>query len=172
MPPDPITLRRGMPEDDEVCGRLVSAATLASVFAPRIPFARPLFEDDTPLAPDGHERIVAEIGGRVIGFLDYDPANRYVKYLFVDPDRQGCGAGSALLTRCEQAVAGPVTLSTLSANDLGLRWFLRRGYHIIGGRLDENWHGGPVVWIFLRKGSGDDPIDRALSLALAGHSLW
>jgi ribosomal protein S18 acetylase RimI-like enzyme len=77
-----------------------------------------------------------------------------VKYLFVHPNAQGQGIGDALLTAAETAIGGAVTLSVLSANDRGLRWYLKRGYRIAGGKLEENWQGGPAVWLSLRKDNG------------------
>jgi hypothetical protein len=65
--------------------------------------------------------------------------------------RDGGEAGGALLAAAEAAIRRPVTLSALSANDRGLRWYLKRGYHITGGGLEDDWEGGPAVWQDLRK---------------------
>jgi 2-phosphosulfolactate phosphatase len=154
-----VILRDGGAADDAACGEVVGAAAATSSYAPQVPHAAALLGDRSPLAQEGRRRIVAEAGGRPVGFVEFAAADDraeagHVKYLFVHPNAQGQGIGDALLTAAETAIGGAVTLSVLSANDRGLRWYLKRGYRIAGGKLEENWQGGPAVWLSLRKDNG------------------
>jgi len=146
-----FALREGTAADDAACGRVVGAAAATSSYAPQLPHAARLLGDRSPLSQDDRRRIVAEAGGTIVGFVEFQHARGHVKYLFVHPDLQGNGIGAALLDAAEAAIAGPVSLTALAANQRGLRWYLRRGYRITGGSLEENWEGGPAVWLALRK---------------------
>jgi ribosomal protein S18 acetylase RimI-like enzyme len=143
-------LRPAGAAEDRRCGRLAAAALLASGCADRLPHARPVFADVSPLPCQG-QRIVAEWDATLVGFTDVDPGKGRVRYLFVDPRFQGQGVGSALLRAAEAALGGAVSLSVLAVNDRALRWYVRRGYQIVGAELDEDWHGGPAVWLELEK---------------------
>ena len=146
-----ITLRPGMPDDDPRCGIVVSASALSSVVASRVPHARTLFEDTSPFASEEPRRLVAERRGDVVGFVDFNPAIGYVKNLHVAPEHLGTGVGGMLLSAAETEIDGRTTLKAMAVNDTALGWYLRRGYGIVGGMLEDNWHGGPVVWIMLEK---------------------
>ncbi len=147
-----FTLREGCEADNAACGILVSRAAMAADYASRISFARAYFAATAPLAlPAGFQRIVAVDERGLVGLVQFDPNERYVKYLFTDPRAQGLGVGSALLDAAETAIDAPIRLTTLWINDRGLLWYMRRGYRITGGEMEADWHGGPVVWIELEK---------------------
>jgi ribosomal protein S18 acetylase RimI-like enzyme len=147
-----VLLRAARGDEAVACGRLAAAALLASGCAELLPHARRALADNSPLPCEQGERIIAEQGGRLLGFTDFDPKLGYLRYLLVEPRHQRLGIGSALLRVAEAALAGAVTLDVFAVNHPALCWYLRRGYRIDGGELDEDWHGGPVVWVRLRKG--------------------
>ena len=155
-----VELREGDAGDDAACGRLIGAAAATSAYAPRVPQAAALLGDRSPLAQEDRRRIVAEQAGRLLGFVEFNvrPAapgkaqcGGHVKYLFVDPAAQGSGVGSALLEAAETAISGPVSLSVLSVNDRGLRWYMKRGYRVSEAKAEEDWEGGLAVWLTLEK---------------------
>ncbi|WP_299616266.1 GNAT family N-acetyltransferase [Pelagibius sp.] len=156
-----MTLREGDVGDDAACGAIVGAAASTSAYAPRVPHAAALLGDRSPLSQAGRHRIVAEAGGQVLGFVEFlqdqTEGGGHVKYLFVQPEAQGRGLGDALLAAAEAAIEGTVTLNVLSVNDRGLRWYMRRGYRIVEGNLEEDWEGGPAIWLTLEK----RPLDSA-----------
>jgi GNAT superfamily N-acetyltransferase len=145
----PLVLRPGEPRDMASCGEIISAASRASVIHERMPGLRDLFEDSRPLAPDGRDRLVAEQSGRVAGFADYEPVRGHIRYLFVDPARQGSGIGAALVDAVQAACGGPVSVNCFAANDVSLAWYLRRGFEVETGWLDPDWHGVETVWLRL-----------------------
>ncbi|WP_299397781.1 GNAT family N-acetyltransferase [Pelagibius sp.] len=152
----PLRLRDGGARDDADCGRIVGAAAATSAYAPRVPHAARLLGDRRPLAQEDRQRIVAEQGTRSVGFVEFrasaQEAGGHIKYLFVDPAAQGRGVGSALLEAAERRLGMPITLTVLSVNDHGLRWYMARGYRIAGGQLEADWEGGPAIWLTLKKG--------------------
>lgn len=140
------TVRDGNSDDDVVCGLIVGAAAGASVYAPRLPHAAAHLNDLSPLELGVRSRVVAEIAGRPIGFADYRPQDGHIKYLFVHPEAQGSGAGSALLDAVQARVGGPVSVHVLALNDAGILWYLRRGLKVVDG-WEEDFEGQPAAWL-------------------------
>ena len=75
----------------------------------------------------------------------------HVRNIFVRPERQREGIGGLLLTAAEAAIGGTVTATVLAANEPGIRWYIRHGYPIIGGALEQDFHGSPAVELTLTK---------------------
>jgi GNAT superfamily N-acetyltransferase len=146
-----VVIRTGLVGEEGRCGEITASALISSTCADRIPHARGLFEDCSPYPCGACTRYVAELGGCVVGYIDFDSPARRVVRLFVEGDHQGLGIGSALLAAAEAVIDGVVSLTTLAVNDRALSWYMRRGYRINGGNLQESWAGGPVVWIDLEK---------------------
>jgi ribosomal protein S18 acetylase RimI-like enzyme len=153
--PPAFTLRPGQPADDAACGRIIQAATMAAPTAERLPHARRLFEDASPLAPEGYARLAAvDAAAAVLGFADYAPDRAHIRYLFVAPEHQGRGIGGALVDAVQRAVAAPLTLNCFAVNDAALAWYLRHGFQITGGGFCE-LVGRDIVEIYLERASPD-----------------
>ena len=154
----PLLLRCSTADDDDACGRLVGRAAGSSVMARRVPFARAYLTDCSPLALETtHERVVASYGGaEIVGLAQYCRADRYLWYLFVDPADQGAGIGSALLNAVESRMGYPIRLRTLASNETALKFYLRRGYRVRRGWIEDGWQGGSVVWLELEKKGATD----------------
>lgn len=149
--PAQVRLRRGRADDDAVCGRIVAAALAATGLIERLPFAREVFEDASPFPCEAGERLVAELAGRAVAFVDFASATGSIPYIFVEPSAQRQGVGGRLLQAAEAALAGPAQLTVLADNERALVWFGRRGYRETGRQVQEDWHGGRVVWVLLVK---------------------
>ena len=143
-----LVIRDGTGKDDAVCGRILGAAAGGSVYAERLPHARALFEDFSPLSLSGKLRLIAEIDGRPVGFADYTVAKGHIKYLFVLPGTQGNGAGTALLAGVQDHVEGPISVHVLAVNDIGILWYLRRGFRVVDGWA-EPFEGKTAAWLKL-----------------------
>jgi len=82
--------------------------------------------------------LVAEVGGRVVGFAIAYRRGRvaYVDSIAVDPGYRGRGIGSELLSQLErslrQAGVGLVALSVKDGNKRALDFYLRNGYALRG----------------------------------------
>lgn len=75
----------------------------------------------------GHMSLVAVEGETLLGFGDITPAG-YLDRLFVHKDHQGKGIGTALCSRLEAMVQGPVVAHvSLTARP----FFERRGYRLV-----------------------------------------
>ncbi len=97
--------------------------------------------------------------GETVGFCDFEPAvwrspvagDWYVKNFFVRPEAQGSGVGRTLLDAVWQEAPEGLTLSAHAVNDTALIFYFKQGFEIFAGTLEDDWHGGPVVWLHLRK---------------------
>jgi ribosomal protein S18 acetylase RimI-like enzyme len=89
------------------------------------------------LATPGALGLVAGSGepdGVLVGYMEqwFDGRHFYIKELFVQPDRQRSGVGSALMNRLEEILAGEgadrIYLLT-EGESIAARFYARRGYY-------------------------------------------
>ena len=78
---------------------------------------------------------IAEIGGRIAGFGDIDPASGYLDRLYVGKDFQRRGAASALCDVLEAAC--PVRPVTTHASRTARDFFEKRGYRLLRAQRVE-----------------------------------
>ena len=71
---------------------------------------------------------VAELDGRLAGFLAMFEHTGYVDQLYVEPRLQGRGVGTALLAQARQASPSGLTLHALQANTTARAFYLRHGF--------------------------------------------
>lgn len=72
--------------------------------------------------------LVAEVGGRVVGFASVWRPEDFVHSLFVHPDFQGQGLGSLLLDACLAGMGRPASLKCTSRNTRALAFYESRGW--------------------------------------------
>jgi ribosomal protein S18 acetylase RimI-like enzyme len=141
-----VTTRDGTADDDAICGQIIGASAGGSIYADRLPHARDLFEDVSARHLDGKLRMVAEIDSKTLGFADYTIAKGHIKYLFVLPASQGSGAGAALLNAVQARVGDAISIHVLAVNDVGILWYLRRGFRVVDGWA-EPLEGKMAAWL-------------------------
>jgi len=100
--------------------------------------------------------IVAEVEGIAVGWCSRARNRAYIPFLFVTPEYQSHGIGSALLRRMESMLEleneSRVLLETPADNVRAVRFYERQGYHILalkpeGGRDPA----GPLMSVRLEK---------------------
>lgn len=99
--------------------------------------------------------IVAEINGIPIGWCSRARGRAYIPYLFVIPQMQSQGIGSALLARMEAMLelegAKRVHLETPADNVRAVRFYERQGYRILALRPDGRAAHEPFMSVHLEK---------------------
>ena len=55
-----VLIRAGTVGDDAACGEIVGTAGNAAIYAGRLPHARDVFSDTSPLTDGGRQRLIAE----------------------------------------------------------------------------------------------------------------
>ena len=125
------------------------------------------------VGPEAHERIsedvfssfardcreqilVAELGGRVIGFVATEDGDDYISDLWVSPDSEGQGIGSRLISAVEAIVAARgyafAEVEVLTANDRALRLYGHLGFETVSkGYQDDSVLGVKLHKTLLRK---------------------
>ncbi|EMH4162800.1 GNAT family N-acetyltransferase [Pluralibacter gergoviae] len=73
---------------------------------------------------------VAEKDGHRAGFASVSDNDNFLHNLFVDPQWQGQGAGSALLRHVQSTFTSTGSLKCLVQNAKALRFYQRHGWHI------------------------------------------
>ncbi|MDP6831777.1 MAG: GNAT family N-acetyltransferase [Alphaproteobacteria bacterium] len=123
---------------------------MASDVPYRLPHALDMFDDGAPLPTEGRQRLIAEMPNFIAGFTDFNAAQRHVWYLFVEPDLQGNGIGSALLDKAQEIMGGAITLQCLAAARRSLAWYKAHGFQTVGV-FDRPLCGRDVGWARLRR---------------------
>ncbi|MEA2000447.1 MAG: GNAT family N-acetyltransferase [Actinomycetota bacterium] len=104
------------------------------------------------------ETLVYESGGRVVGFLSL--IGNEVGGIFVDPDHQGRGIGSALMDGARDSRPF-LELGVFEANSTGRRFYDSYGFEPVSRQIDEDT-GQPELRLRFERGSpqADQPDQR------------
>jgi ribosomal protein S18 acetylase RimI-like enzyme len=90
----------------------------------------------------------AESGGNVIGFMAL--LDHFVDQLFVLPQWQGCGIGTAMMARAKQSYPAGLTLNCAQQNFPAIAFYVRQGFIPLEHRIHQpegigeiifRWHG-------------------------------
>lgn len=81
---------------------------------------------------EGWDLHVALSGGRLVGMLALKPQDAKLDQMFVLPDHQGHGAGTALLELAKSMMPNGFTLRTPQANRRARRFYERHGLDLLG----------------------------------------
>ncbi|MER6173197.1 GNAT family N-acetyltransferase [Streptosporangium sp. NPDC001681] len=95
-----------------------------------------------------HETWVAELHGQVAGFAALD--DQWLAHLYVAPEAQGHGIGSALLAQTRKVRPGPLNLHVFQQNTGARRFYERHGFTLValgdGGDNEENLPDAHYRW--------------------------
>ncbi|HWI43928.1 MAG TPA: GNAT family N-acetyltransferase [Nocardioides sp.] len=124
-----LTLRQATVEDAPQVGRVHTATRLAAV--PLMPPALHTAEEDVAhfagvVADADREVWVAESGGEIAGFLTLTPT--WIDDLFVHPDRQGEGIGTALVELAQALRPAGLGLHVFETNTPARDLYRRLGF--------------------------------------------
>jgi ribosomal protein S18 acetylase RimI-like enzyme len=138
-------IRRVRPEDANAI-----AETFTAAFETLLTFLPDLHTRDehrhfiTEIVPVDHEIWVAEDEGRVVGLAAIGKST--LGHIYVHPDFQGRGLGTALLDKTKELRPSGFTLWTFPANEQACRFYERRGLRAIEyGDGSGNEEGVPDV---------------------------
>jgi ribosomal protein S18 acetylase RimI-like enzyme len=122
-------IRRARPEDAEEIGETFVASLETLTFLPRLHTPEETRRFIREIVPRDHEIWVAEDNGRVVGFAAI--GDDTLGHLYVHPDAQGRGLGSALLDKTKELRPDGFTLWTFPQNDRACAFYERRGLRAI-----------------------------------------
>jgi GNAT superfamily N-acetyltransferase len=132
-------IRRARPEDAEGIGEAFVASLESLTFLPRLHTVEETRRFMSEIVPRDHEIWVAEEDGRVVGLAAIGEDT--LGHLYVHPDAQGRGIGSALLDKTKGLRPKGFTLWTFRQNDRACSFYERRGLRAVrftdGSRNEE-----------------------------------
>ncbi len=152
-----MSIRRATPEDTEAIVRLGSVVVPSTYGPIDEHFAAWQLERwwSAEAVRSGLDRLphwVAEEDGRVVGVANLGENNGLPAMwkLYVHPDRQGSGVGSALLAQVEAAASGSVlTVEHVGGNDRAAAFYASRGFVETGRTTFEEYP--HLDWVWMRK---------------------
>jgi GNAT superfamily N-acetyltransferase len=120
-------IRRATPQDADAIGEVFVRTRDAMAYLPRIP------DEDRPKLGgwivEQHEVWVAEEDGAVTGFIGIEPG--YLSHIYVDPESQNRGIGSALLAHAKALLPGGMQLWVFQRNEGARRLYEREGFRLV-----------------------------------------
>jgi ribosomal protein S18 acetylase RimI-like enzyme len=126
-------IRRATPEDaDEIAATFTASFETLLTFLPNLHTHEEHRRFITEIVPVDHELWVAEEDGRVVALAAIGEAT--LGHLYVRPDYQGRGIGSALLDKTKELRPDGFTLWTFPQNERACRFYERHGLRAITHR--------------------------------------
>ena len=138
-----ISVTRARVEDAPAIARIHLAARAAAGDA----FPPPVHADDEYLPHlladvlPTHEVWIARTEDEPAGFLALD--GELLTDLYVAPEAQGRGVGSALLEHARRRRPGGLALWVFASNRPALGFYVDRGFAVVGGSDGDNEEGAP-----------------------------
>jgi GNAT superfamily N-acetyltransferase len=93
---------------------------------------------------------LAVFGGSAVGFLSLYREGQFVHSLYVDPDAQGLGVGSALVAHVHALVGGPLTLKLDAPNQAAIAFYEATGWRRLDGPDDSGVDEAGIRWLRYR----------------------
>lgn len=153
----PLVIRPATPGDYDAIARVWFESAHRMDGAPHeMPTLRQLRErvDDEVAAM--WELYVAEFADAIVAILALIRQERILDQIFVQPDLEGRGIGTALLDHAKQTLVDGFTLRAASANARACRFYQSRGLHLIGRGVHPAG-GWPVCYFEWSTSTGHSP---------------
>lgn len=132
-----IDIRPFMETDRAICQMIAARAQMSS-YGPSMLDIEHTFVASTALE-EVERRWVATLEGRAVALVDVN--GHHIENLFVAPEVQGIGIGSALVEEVERIVGPPVTLTVFKVNERARRLYERLGF-VVEGDAAIRFRGG------------------------------
>jgi ribosomal protein S18 acetylase RimI-like enzyme len=158
---DPLTLRPVRPTDTQAVGDVFLAALAGMKYLPELCIEQETRTFISDVLLPKNAVWVAEHDGRVIGFVGlYEDI---VSHLWVHPDQQNRGAGTALLALAKERRPSGLRLRVFQQNVGARRLYERHGFTLVGlADGSGNEEGEPEAFYEWRPGepsSSASPVD-------------
>ena len=122
-------IRRSRPDDTEAIADAFAASLESLSFLPRLHTREEHRRFISEVVPRDHEIWVAEEDGVVVGLAAI--RENTLGHIYVHPDAQGRGIGTALLDKTKELRPDGFTLWTFPQNERACRFYERRGLRAI-----------------------------------------
>jgi len=126
--PDEPSIRRATPEDADAVTGVFTATRAEMTYLPLLHTA----EEDRAffgVVVESCETLVAEAGGRVVGFAALSATR--LEHLYVCPEHQSAGIGTRLLARAKALRPDGLDLWVFQPNEGARRFYERQGFRLV-----------------------------------------
>jgi ribosomal protein S18 acetylase RimI-like enzyme len=125
-----VRIRAATPEDADAIAEVFIASFATLSFLPRLHTNAETIDFIANKVLREQEVLVAEQNGGIVGFLAMSHGN-FLEHMYVHPDSQGRGVGSALLMRAKQRMPDGFRLWLFQRNTQARRFYERHGLRAI-----------------------------------------
>lgn len=125
-----VRIRAATPEDADVIAEVFIASFGTLTFLPQLHTDAETFDFIANKVVGEQEVLVAERHGGIVGFVAMTHGN-FLEHMYVHPDSQGRGVGSALLMRAKQRMPDGFRLWLFQQNTQARRFYERHGLRAI-----------------------------------------
>jgi ribosomal protein S18 acetylase RimI-like enzyme len=125
-----VRIRSAGPEDADAIARVFIASFGTLTFLPRLHTDDETVDFITNTVMAEQEVSVAEVGGAIAGFVATSHGD-HLEHLYVHPDHQGRGIGSALLERAKARMPGGFRFWVFQENAPARRFYERHGCRVV-----------------------------------------
>ncbi len=141
----PVKIRSAEPDESNACAALYErAGNDAFTWRPKN-----WFKAEDFLAHARNEEVyIAVAHGAILGILAFFRPSNFIHSLYVDPDAQGFGIGTALITAAEKIADGPLSLKVDEPNTRARNFYERLGFRAAG----ETGVDAGIRWLRLTRG--------------------
>jgi ribosomal protein S18 acetylase RimI-like enzyme len=127
---DEVRIRAATKADAEGVARVFIASFRTLTFLPRLHTDEQTFDFLANSVMREQEVLVAEVGGAPAGFIAMAHGN-FVEHLYVHPDQQTRGIGTALLQRAKERMPDGFRLWVFQQNTAARGFYERRGLRVV-----------------------------------------
>ncbi len=137
-----VVLRQAGPGDAPACAAVFNAWVDATPWMPRVHPPEDVMRHYFEYVLRHCEVTVAEVDGRVLGFLTLD-SEGLIAGFYLAPELRGHGLGHRMLAGVKARATGRLTLWTFVANDGARRFYAREGFVEVARTGGDNEEGLP-----------------------------
>jgi ribosomal protein S18 acetylase RimI-like enzyme len=125
-----VRIRAAEPRDADAVAEVFIASFGTLTFLPKLHTDEETVGFITNTVMTEQEVSVAEVGDVIVGFVATSHGN-HLEHLYVHPDHQGRGIGSALLEQAKARMPGGFRLWVFQANTGARRFYERHGLRVV-----------------------------------------
>ena len=127
---DKVRIQTATPGDADAIAEVFIASFDTLTFLPRLHTNAETLDFIANKVLREQEVLVAEENGGIVGFIAMEHGN-LLEHLYVHPDSQGRGIGSALLARAKERMPGGFRLWVFQQNTQARRFYERHGLRVV-----------------------------------------